>query len=63
MSETFLLETEAAEFLRISRRTLERWRIQGTGPIFRKHGRRVVYARDDLLKWTDNRKANSTSSH
>jgi predicted DNA-binding transcriptional regulator AlpA len=34
---------EASEFLRISAKTLERWRSNGLGPRFVKIGRRVAY--------------------
>ncbi|GAB1715783.1 MAG: transcriptional regulator [Nitrobacter sp.] len=48
-----LLRTpEAARFLGISLRTLEKHRTYGTGPIYRKIGGRVVYAVDDLLAWS-----------
>ena len=49
----FLLETEAAELLRISKRTLQRHRQAGTGPAYRRLGGRVVYARIDLFAWAD----------
>lgn len=39
----FLLPREAAAFLRLSPRTLERQRRLGIGPPFEKYGRRVVY--------------------
>lgn len=49
-----LLRTqEAARFLGISLRTLEKHRTYGTGPTYRKIGGRVVYAIDDLQAWTD----------
>jgi predicted DNA-binding transcriptional regulator AlpA len=48
-----LLRTkEAAGFLGISRRTLEKHRTYGTGPTYRKLGGRVVYAIDDLIAWS-----------
>lgn len=48
-----LLRTpEAARFLGISLRTLEKHRTYGTGPTYRKIGGRVVYAVDDLLDWS-----------
>jgi len=48
-----LLRTpEAARFLGISLRTLEKHRTYGTGPTYRKIGGRVVYAVDDLLAWS-----------
>jgi predicted DNA-binding transcriptional regulator AlpA len=48
-----LLRTpEAARFLGISNRTLEKHRTYGTGPVYRKIGGRVVYAVDDLQTWS-----------
>jgi hypothetical protein len=57
----FFTVLEAAAFLRISAVTLGRWRIEGRGPPFRKFGRRVVYARDDLLAWAREQSRSSTS--
>ena len=62
MYEHFLKQSEAADFLRISERTLERWRVEGTGPRFRRFGRRVVYAKSDLESWADGRCFTSTSA-
>ncbi len=48
-----LLRTkEAARFLGISLRTLEKHRTYGTGPTYRKIGGRVLYAVEDLQAWT-----------
>ena len=48
-----LLRTqEAARFLGISIRTLEKHRNYGTGPTYRKIGGRVLYAVEDLQAWT-----------
>ena len=44
-------QTEAAQILRLSERSLERHRVQGTGPRYSSLGRRIVYARADLLAW------------
>jgi hypothetical protein len=57
----FLTTSEAGGFLRISPITLGRWRIEGHGPPYRKFGRRVVYARDDLLAWAKQQARSSTS--
>jgi molybdenum cofactor biosynthesis enzyme MoaA len=62
MITKLLLETEVAEFLRVSKRTLERWRMNGTGPSFRKHGRRIVYDIADLNDWSGHHKFSSTSN-
>ncbi len=48
--ERALLSTaEASNYLGISPRTLEDWRLRGGGPLFRKLGRRLVrYLKADL---------------
>ena len=57
-----LLRTkEAARFLGISLRTLEKHRTYGTGPTYRKLGGRVVYSVDDLQAWADRGLVTSTS--
>jgi hypothetical protein len=43
-----LSNDEAAEFLRISPRTLEKLRCKRQGPAYHKIGRRVVYSLVDL---------------
>ena len=48
-------------FLRLSPRTLEKQRVLGGGPRFRKFGARVVYARSDLRAWADTRSYGMTS--
>jgi predicted DNA-binding transcriptional regulator AlpA len=49
----FLRTPEAARFLGISTRTLEKHRSYGTGPKYRKIGGRVIYALTDLKAWAD----------
>ena len=44
----YLRTPEAARFLGLSPRTLEKHRTYGTGPTYRKLGGRIVYAPDDL---------------
>lgn len=49
-----LLRTEeAARWLGLSGRTLEKHRCTGTGPAYRKLGGRVVYVIADLQAWID----------
>ncbi len=43
---------EAAEYLRLNPRTLNNMRCAGKGPSFHKHGRRVLYHIDELVKWS-----------
>ncbi|MCZ4343762.1 helix-turn-helix domain-containing protein [Sphingomonadaceae bacterium G21617-S1] len=57
----FLSNEEAASFLNLSPRTLEKMRVVGGGPPFCKFGRRVAYAVGDLEAWAANRRCNSTS--
>jgi predicted DNA-binding transcriptional regulator AlpA len=57
----YLRTPEAARFLGLSGRTLEKHRIYGTGPTYRKLGGRVVYALDDLKAWVDRGAKTSTS--
>ncbi len=57
----FLRTPEAADFLGLSSRTLEKHRTYGTGPAYRKLGGRVVYALDDLKAWADRGAVISTS--
>lgn len=42
---------DAAEFIGISPRTLERWRITNQGPSFLKLGKRVLYPEQLLEHW------------
>jgi len=57
----YLTNGEAAAFLRLSPRTLEKLRVLGGGPRFRKFGRRVLYAMADLEAWADEHAYGMTS--
>jgi predicted DNA-binding transcriptional regulator AlpA len=57
----FLRTPEAARFLGLSGRTLEKHRTYATGPTYRKIGGRVVYAVTDLQSWADRATKISTS--
>ncbi|MDP3753346.1 MAG: helix-turn-helix domain-containing protein [Polaromonas sp.] len=57
----FLTNDEAAAFLRLSPRTLEKQRVLGGGPRYRKFGARVLYAIGDLRTWADGRAYGMTS--
>lgn len=46
-------ESEAAELLGQSRRTLQAWRLNGRGPTFAKIGRSVRYAPADLDRFIE----------
>lgn len=57
----FLNTAEAGAYLKLSPRWLEKLRVIGGGPRFRKLGRRVVYTVNDLEDWADARSCTSTS--
>lgn len=57
----YLRTPEAARFLGLSGRTLEKHRTYGTGPVYRKLGGRIVYAIDDLQAWANRGLRQSTS--
>ena len=59
--KTFLNTKEAADFLGLKPNTLEKMRVYGGGPEYRKHGRYVRYHIDDLNAWSELRKRSSTS--
>jgi predicted DNA-binding transcriptional regulator AlpA len=57
----YLRTPEAARFLGLSGRTLEKHRTYGTGPRYAKIGGRVVYRLEDLQAWVARGAKNSTS--
>jgi transcriptional regulator GlxA family with amidase domain len=66
-SDTYLTTAEAAQLVRLSPRTLERLRLQGSGPRYLKAGRgkkaRVLYRRTDLVAWLEQSEFKSTSEY
>lgn len=62
MAQTPLLpQAQLSQFLNVSVRTLERWRVEGTGPTYIKAGRRVLYRREDVEVWLSGQIRQSTS--
>jgi Helix-turn-helix domain len=63
----YLTTVEAADFVRLSPRTLERLRVQGTGPRYIKAGRgkraKVLYRIADLQEWLEATTFQSTSDY
>ncbi|CAM5768324.1 MULTISPECIES: helix-turn-helix transcriptional regulator [Pseudomonadota] len=59
--QRYLRTPEAARFVGLSIRTLEKHRIYGTGPRYSKLGGRVVYRVEDLQEWVDAAAKASTS--
>ena len=60
--EKLVNERQAAKFLSVSPRALQKWRSSGRGPLFvRISARCIRYRLRDLAKWTADRLRNSTS--
>jgi hypothetical protein len=63
----YLNTQEVADMLRISIRTLERMRVEGTGPQYLKAGKgtrsRVLYRPADIEAWLDTNSFQSTSQY
>ncbi|MEQ1756167.1 MAG: helix-turn-helix domain-containing protein [Micropepsaceae bacterium] len=57
----FLTTDQTAYFIGLSRRTLEKMRVHGGGPEYRKHGRYVRYHIDDIDAWSKARMKRNTS--
>ena len=57
----YLGTREAAAFLGLSPRTLDRYRVTGEGPAFHKFGARILYTQADLEDWAAARRMTSTS--
>jgi len=61
LPQQYLRTPDAARFLGLSGRTLEKHRTYGTGPTYRKLGGRIVYSIEDLQVWADRGLRHSTS--
>jgi predicted DNA-binding transcriptional regulator AlpA len=59
--QSLLSVAQAADHLGMSRSWLDKSRMEGSGPRFRKFGRRVLYHITDLEDWTARRAYQSTS--
>lgn len=56
-----LTTAQASEILGLKLNTMEIWRVQGIGPIYRKIGRLVRYAESDLIAYINAGTRRSTS--
>jgi predicted DNA-binding transcriptional regulator AlpA len=58
---TLLTQREAASFLRLSERTLERLRVSGLGPKYARVGRSIRYNQLEIEEWIVRQMVRSTS--
>lgn len=62
MTQGYLRTPDAAKYLGVGKSTLERTRLDGTGPKFRRLGPKIVtYAIADLDAWASEQVHRSTS--
>lgn len=61
MTNDICTTLEAADYVRMSKPTLERFRVTGGGPIYCKLGGSVRYRKVDLDSWVESRRIRSTS--
>ena len=52
-AQGLLNEREVAAYLKLSVKTLQLWRYQGSGPPYVKFGRAVRYSKDGLAAFVD----------
>lgn len=51
--DALLAESQAADLLNLSSRTLQAWRAKGIGPSFVRAGRAIRYRKRDLIAWVE----------
>lgn len=49
---------EAASFIGVSRQTLDKWRMEASGPAVHRVGRRVIYSIEDLRIFMETHRTN-----
>ena len=63
MLKSLLTQQGLSELIGVSPRTLERWRVEGSGPRFCRAGRKILYPSEDVEKWLLANRRSSTSDH
>ena len=61
MNHSRLRTPEAARFLGLAPKTLEKMRSQGDGPSFFRVGTAVIYDQEDLSAWLEKHRVNAQS--
>jgi predicted DNA-binding transcriptional regulator AlpA len=59
--QSLLNVCEVAALLRCSASSLNKWRLDGSGPMFVRVGSRVRYRRADVIGWVNAQTRSSTS--
>ena len=59
----YLTTLEAGALLRVSKSYLDKLRVYGGGPPFRRFGRKILYLKSDLETWANERRFGSTSEY
>ena len=57
LDSPFLTIPETAVLMRVKPRTLDNLRWRREGPPYRRHGGRILYHRDEVLEWSEQRRA------
>jgi hypothetical protein len=57
ITDEYAGRNEAAAYLRVCKKTLERWQAAGTGPATTKIGRTVYYRWETLRAWVASRES------
>jgi Helix-turn-helix domain len=47
----FFTQAELARELGVTRKTLDRWKLEGKGPSITKIGRKILYSRKGVASW------------
>jgi excisionase family DNA binding protein len=53
---SYMTEQEAAEYLKVSTKTLQRWRYQCSPPVYHKFGKNVRYRLSDLDEYANSQR-------
>ena len=61
MDKQLLTQKRLSDLIDVSERTLERWRVEGSGPVFCRAGRKILYQLDDVEIWLAASRRKSTS--
>lgn len=61
LRQKIFMTREAAEYLGLSKATLEAWRVRGGGPVFLKMGKACRYRQEDLDAFIESRLRENTS--